>query len=141
MTSTTVMPKAIYVGAPQVYDFLKKLRTDWEFQPNVPDIASLWQGLEIGSTDPTAPGALDNNAQVLLVLDAFFDERGADRSFESLIASMAPYCLVGIINYKPQHNEAMRERIEAEAYTLGASDLKYYFIDTKKPGPSLDYSG
>jgi len=142
MTSTTVMPKAIYVGAPQVYDFLKKLRSDWEFQPNVPDIASLWQGLELGAADQekgtVTPGALDNNAQVLLVLDAFFDERGADRSFEQLVASMAPYCMVGIINYKPQHNEAMRERIESESYTLGVTDLKYYFIDTKKPGPSLD---
>lgn len=130
MTSTTVMPKAIYVGAPQVYDFLTKLRSDWDFAPLVPDVAGLWEGLETG--------ALDNNAQVLLILDAFFDERGADHSFEQLVASMAPYCLVGIINYKPQHNEAMRERIEAESYTLGVSDLKYYFIDTKKPGPSLD---
>lgn len=130
MTSTTVMPKAIYVGAAPIYDFLKKMKPDWDFAPCVPDIAGLWAGLESGE--------LDNDAQILLILDAFFDERGADHSFESLVASMAPYCLVGIINYKPQNNEAVRERIEAESYTLGMTDLKYYFIDPKKPAPSID---
>lgn len=130
MASTTVMPKAIYVGPVQVYDFLKKLRPDWDFAPAVQDVTGLWSGLESGE--------IDSDAQVLLILDSFFDERGADRSFEQLVASMAPYCLVGVINYNPQNNEAIRERIESESYTLGVSDLKYYFIDPKKPAPSLD---
>jgi len=130
MASTTVMPKAIYVGDPRVYDFLVKIRQDWDFAPVVENIADLWAGLESGE--------IDNDVQALLVLDGFFDERGGDTAFEYLVAAMAPYCLVGIINYKPQSNEAMRERIEQSAYTQGVSEPKYYFIDIKRPGPSLD---
>ncbi len=131
MATTTVTPKAIYVGVPQVYDYLVKLRPDWDFAPPVPDIASLWQGLESGT--------IDQQSHVILILDAFFDERGADRSFEQLLASMAPYCLVGIINYKPQFKEIINERVESEAYTLGLGVTPtYYWIDPKKPAPSLD---
>jgi len=133
MTTTTVTPKAIYVGVPQVYDYLVKLRPDWDFAPAVPDIASLWNGLEDGS--------IDQQSHVILILDAFFDERGADRSFEQLIASMAPYCFVGIISYKPQFKEIINERVEAEAYTLGLGTTPtYYYIDPKKPAPTIDSS-
>lgn len=131
MTTTTVTPKAIYVGVPAVYDYLVKLRPDWDFAPAVPDIKSLWQGLEDGS--------IDQQSHVILILDAFFDERGVDRSFEQLIASMAPYCLVGIISYKPQFKEIINERVESETYTLGLGTTpSYYYIDHSQPARSLD---
>ena len=131
MATTTVTPKAIYVGVEKVYDFLVKLKPDWDFAPPVQDIASLWQGLE--------DGTLDTESHVILILDAFFDDRGNDRSFEQLVASMAPYALVGVINYKPQFRELINERVESESYALSlGSTPVFYYIDPKKPAPSID---
>lgn len=131
MANEAVRPKVIYVGVPEVYDYLVKLKSDWDFGPAVPDIASLWSGLE--------DGTVDSESHIILILDAFFDERGGDHSFEQLIASMAPYCLIGIINYKPNLKEVINERIQSESYTLGLENTPtYYYIDPKKPAPSID---
>lgn len=124
-------PKAIYIGLPQVGDILKKIRPDWDFLPHVEDISSLWAGL--------SDGTIDNNIQILLVLDLFFDPRGDNNSFEKLVATMAPHCFLGIVNYKPDLREQMKERISYEAYGLGeSSTLLYYFVDPKQPNHSLD---
>lgn len=124
-------PKAIYIGLPQVGDTLKKIRPDWDFLPHVEDISSLWSGL--------SDGTIDNNIQILLVLDLFFDPRGENNSFEKLVATMAPHCFLGVINYKPDYREQMKERISYESYGLGeSSNILYYFINPKEPNNSLD---
>lgn len=129
--TTTIAPKAIYIGVPQVRDVLVKLRPDWIFAPTVPDIAALWEGLENGT--------IDQQSQIILILDGFFDERGADRSFEKMIASMAPYAFVGIISYQPNMKELINERVEAEAYAMGVgSTPQFYYIDPRKPAPTID---
>lgn len=131
MTTTTVTPKAIYVGVPSVLDFLQKLKPEWEFGPAVPDINTLWQWLESGEVDP--------QSHVIFILDLFFDERGGDQSFEQLIATMAPYALVGIISYKPHLQEMIRERVESAAYTLSIGTTPdYYFISNTQPGKDID---
>lgn len=129
--TTTITPKAIYVGVESIYNVLVKIRPDWDFAPPVENIAAFWDGLE--------SGALDQQSQVILILDAFFDERGADRQFEQLVASLSPYALVGIISYSPEMREAISERVETEAYASGiGSTPTYYWIDPKKPEPSID---
>lgn len=129
--ATTITPKAIYVGVEPVYDVLTRLKPEWDFSPAVPDVTTFWDRLETGD--------LDQQSQVILILDSFFDERGADRQFEQLVASLAPYALVGIINYRPEVKESIAARIESEAYTLGIGVTPtYYWIDPKKPEHSLD---
>lgn len=124
-------PNAVYIGIEKVGEFLEKLRPDWDFLPHVPDITSLWEGLN--------DGTIDNNIQIILILDQFFDPEGEDSSFEKLVATMAPHCFFGIINYRGALKEHMRERISSEAYSSGdSSNLLYYFIDPKLPNQSLD---
>lgn len=126
-----IRPKAIYVGVEQVYEALVAMKDDWDFAPCVPDIGTFWDRLESGE--------LDRQSQVILILDSFFDERGADTQFETLIAVLAPYALVGIINYRPEVREAITERIEAEAYAQGIGETpNYYWIDPSKPEVTID---
>jgi len=129
--TTTITPKAIYVGVESVYDVLVRIKPEWDFAPPVPDVTTFWNRLESGE--------LDQQSQVILILDAFFDERGGDQQFEQLVASLAPYALVGVINYRPEQKEAIAARIEAEAYALGIGQTPtYYWIDPKKPEHSID---
>lgn len=125
-------PKVIYIGLPQVGEVLQKIRTDWDFLPPVPNIAKLWEGLYDGS--------IDNNIQVILVLDNFFDPNGEKTEFETLVAQMSPHCLFGIINYHPNLKEHMKEKIDSENYAMGNAESKplYYFIDPKQPAPSIN---
>lgn len=130
MATTTIRPKAIFIGVKEVYDALVSIRPDWDFEPCVETIDDLWTGLN--------DGTLDSNVQVLLALDIYFDPRGADPSFEKLIAQMAPYCLFGVINYRPENNELLSQRVESEAYSSGVGDVRYYLINHRSPAPSLD---
>lgn len=125
-------PRALYIGPPQVGKALEELRPEWDFQPTVPNIAALWEGL--------VEGSISNDIQIILVIDLFFDQTGQDKAFEKLVAQMGPYCFLGIINYKENLREHMREQISNEAYSIGAdsADVHYYFIDPQKPNPSLD---
>lgn len=125
-------PKAIFVGDPRVGNVLSKIRPDWDFQPIVRDIVSLWDGLNDGS--------IDNNVQILLVLDSFFDPTGEDDSLETLVSSMLPYCFLGIVNYKPAYKEQMRERIEYKVDSTGVNGYNFYFIDPVKPNLTLDHA-
>lgn len=123
-------PTAQYIGVPQVGEVLKKLRSEWEFQEIAPDINSFYQGL--------IDGTLSNDVQIILLFDGFFDPTGTNDAFETLVATMAPYCFFGIVNYQPGLKEQMRERIQYAAEIAGAEDFHYYFIDAQKPNKSID---
>lgn len=125
-----VKPKAIYIGDYRVGEALASLRPDWDFLPFVKDITTLWDGLDSGD--------IDNNIQILLVLDQFFDPKGEDNSLESLVSNMLPYCFLGVVNYREQFKEQMKERIQYQADADGASDYEFFFINAKKPNLSLD---
>lgn len=128
---STVRPKAIFIGVPEVAAALAQIRKDWDFLPAVPDIASLWEGLTNGS--------IDNNVQAILILDQFFDVTAEDTSFEKLVVTMSPYCFFGIINYNKGLHEAIRERVDYEAYNTGSSgDPMYFYIDPESPNRTLD---
>lgn len=125
-----VKPKAIYVGDSRVGEALKKIRPDWNFLPFVKDISSLWDGLNNGD--------IDNEVQIVLVLDQFFDPKEIDDSLETLVASMLPYAFLGIVNYKPQYREQMQQRIEYKVDAAGITGYNFYFIDPAKPNVTLD---
>lgn len=126
-----IRPRAIFIGVPQVGDALAKVRKEWEFLPSVPDIGSLWEGL--------TNGTIDNNIQVILILDTFFDPSGEDTSFEKLVVNMSPYCLFGVVNYKPSLHEQIKERVDYESYSTSASEsVLYFYIDPQAPNKSLD---
>lgn len=129
-----VAPRALYVGLNVLDEFLRKVRPDWEFLPTVPDIATLWDGL--------LDGTIQDDFDILLILDAFYNPTGEDKTFEQIIAYTAPYHYLGIINYKPNLKSQMKDSIDYEAYNLGidSSSLLYYFIDIKQPNKSFDMS-
>lgn len=125
-----VKPKAIYVGDYRVGEALASLRPDWDFLPFVRDLTALWDGLDSGE--------IDNNIQIMLILDQFFDTKGEDDSLEYLVSTMLPFCFLGIVNYREALKEQIRDRIQYRVDTDGASAHEFFFINAKKPNLSLD---
>lgn len=123
-------PKVIFVGDPRIGSFFEERKSEWNFEAYAENIMSVWTGLKSGK--------IDNQSQVILISDQFFDKNARDDSLEQLVAAMAPYCFVGIINYNEEQKENMRSRIEARQEALSATDAKFYFIQRKSPIRSLD---
>jgi len=124
-------PSALFVGNEKIGKAIAAMNPSWDFKGSIPSIAQLWSGL--------GDGTIDSEVQILLVHDAFFDPNGENKEFENLINSMAPYCFLGIINYTPENNDMIRERIEAEAYaTSNSGQIQYYFISKTQAKKDLD---
>lgn len=119
----SIRPKAIYVGPPALGNVLtQQYQSDFEFIAQVPDIASLWNGLDDQS--------ISSDAQIIITIDAFYDPTHENDAFEQLVASMSPYCFFAILAYKPDLEGRIRESISQAASQLGVDDgQQYAFID------------
>lgn len=119
----SIRPKAIYIGpAPLGKVLLKQYEDDYDFVTQVPDIATLWNGLDNNT--------ISNDAQIILTIDAFYDPSHDNDAFEQLVAMMSPYCFFGILAYKPELEGRIRESISQAAAMLTIEDSQQYaFID------------
>lgn len=127
------MPQVIFVGPEQIGQFLQNKKADWDFVSMVPNIASLWEGLNSGT--------IPNDAQIILTMDAFFipEQTDPNGSLQQLIAVMAPHCFFGVLQYKPQYEAQLREETINQSIINGqGEDPEYYFIDVKKPTTTID---
>lgn len=126
-----VKPKAIYVGPEKIGSFLASKRTEWDFVAFVPNIADLWTGLN--------EGTIDNEIQVMITLDYYFDPDGNDNSFEQLVATMSPYCFFLVIQYHADLEAQIRERVGSMATALGNDTAaEFFFISPNKPNVTID---
>lgn len=127
----SIRPKAIYVGPSALGNALiKNYANEFDFIASVPDIASLWAGLDDES--------ISNDAQIILTIDAFYDPSPENDAFEHLVASMSPYCFFAILAYKPEIEGRIRESISQAAALLGEEDgQQYAFIDKKNYKASM----
>lgn len=130
----TVKPTAIFIGpskARPIADAIASLKEDeWNFLEPLETIQQLQDGWEDGS--------VTNDIEIVLILSSLFDPEGTDASFETLIASIAPYCLVGIVNYHESRTEAMRARIDMTGAGLNTTELHYYMISKSDPEGSIN---
>jgi hypothetical protein len=122
----------IYIGPAAVGDAIAKMRSDWNFFPHVPDISTFRAGLSSGS--------IDNNIQVVMVVDKFFDPQARDTSFEKLVASLSPYCMFCVISYTADLRNSILDRVEHERFTNSYPDGKVYFVDYSRPNRTIDGS-
>lgn len=124
-------PRAIFVGPRELGEDIAKRRPDWDFIAFPKNIITLWDGLN----DRT----IDNEVEIIITVDVFFKESGEDNTFANLVAVMSAYCLVLVLEYKPHTRAMIQERVERERYTSGsATDEPYFFIDVKRPNPSIN---
>jgi MinD-like ATPase involved in chromosome partitioning or flagellar assembly len=124
------VPNVIYIGPAAVGDAIAKMRSDWNFFPHVPDISTFRAGLSSGS--------IDNNIQVVMVVDKFFDPQARDTSFEKLVASLSPYCMFCVISYTADLRNSILDRVEHERFTNSYPDGKVYFVDYSRPNRTID---
>lgn len=123
-------PNVIYIGPAAVGDAIAKMRLEWSFFPHVPDISTFRAGLSNGS--------IDNNIQIVVIVDKFFDPQARDTSFEKLVSSLSPYCMFCVISYTPDLTGPILDRIEHERFTNSLPDGKVYFVDAKRPNITID---
>lgn len=126
------VPNVIYIGPAAVGDAIAKMKSEWNFFEHVPDISTFRAGLSNGS--------IDNNIQIVMIVDKFFDSQARDTSFEKLVASLSPYCMFCVISYAQDSRGQILDRIEHESFTNSLPDGKIYFIDSKRPHRSIDES-
>ncbi len=124
------VPNVIYIGPAAVGDAIAKMKPEWNFFPHVPDISTFRAGLSNGS--------IDNNIQVVMIVDKFFDPLARDTSFEKLVASLSPYCMFCVISYSPDSRASILDRIEHERFTNSLSEGKIYFVDSSRPRRTID---
>lgn len=129
MTEQTV-PNVLYIGPGAVGDAIVKMRPEWNFFPHVPDISTFRAGLSNQS--------IDNNIQIVMIVDKFFDPQARDTSFEKLVASLSPYCMFCVISYNPDNQGPIQDRVEHERFTGSFPDGKIYFVNAKRPNRSID---
>lgn len=123
-------PRVIYIGPEQIIKALQPSRPDWNFVASVRNIAELWDGLQ--------EGTISNEVEVIITIDLFFREDGSDTQFEQLIATMSPYCLFLVLQYKPEVESSIRERVETSATALSSEVSDFYFIKRKGANVSID---
>lgn len=124
-------PKVIFVGDHRVGEFIEQMKPDWDFEAIIPDIQQFWEKLNSGE--------VSNDVQVVLIMDRpFFQQDRSDTSFEELVTSMLPYCLLGVVNYQPRLKAEIQERIDEMINMHDSNDFEYYMIDKSKPRASLN---
>lgn len=139
-TNTNHLPKAIFVGPEKLANIIiNKYSQDsstskfFNFVNVVPDIPSLWKGLE----DKT----ISNEVDVILTTDILFNNAGENNDFEQLIAIMAPYCFFGIFSYLPELENKINKLVKTQLPLLRKNDeTLYYFIDKDSPTLSIQNS-
>lgn len=124
------VPNVIYIGPAAVGDAIAKMKAEWNFFPHVPDISTFRAGLSNGS--------IDNNIQVVMIVDKFFDPLARDTSFEKLVASLSPYCMFCVISYSSDSRASILDRIEHERFTNSFPEGKIYFVDSSRPRRTID---
>lgn len=132
MSQAIAPPKAVFVGPVQMGEVFAKSRSkDWNFVAIVANIDEFWVGLTSGD--------IDDDLDVVITCDIFFDPTGFEVNFEQLIAGVSPYCFFGILQYHKAREPQIRERVDTAASNLGNNEVvEYYFIDPEKTNGSTD---
>lgn len=131
MADEQTIPNVLFVGPTAVGNALANMRGGrWNFFPHVPDISTFRAGL--------ANGTVDNNIQIVIIPDKFFDPQARDTSFEKLASALSPYCMFLVISYTDDLRGPIQERIEHERFAASLPDGKIYFITQQHPNVTMD---
>lgn len=122
--------KVIIVADEQIHAFFAQhFAEDWDAQRPVPDIASLWSGLN--------DGTLSTESSIVLITDTFYMANQDD--FEVTALSLAPAALFGVISYDPTLAPVIQERVRRRMLSEGDGvEHPIYFIDYTSPISSVN---
>lgn len=140
MTANPASPRVIYVGPKAIEDFLVRSRPNWSFiHQRMPDgteraITSLEQ-FEQGLGDYS----IDNEIDIVVFIDVLFDPSGRNDLFEKSVAYLSQACMLLIVQYKPEYEDLIRQRVSVINSQAGTSG-SFYFIPKNSPNTSIDKS-
>ena len=123
-------PLAVYIGPKEVGVDLAKVQTEWKFvHCETPEqFFSFLQHGDIKSDEVCS----------VIVLDKYYTLTRSGEDFETVAATMAPYCLFGIVSYDASLQEPIRTAIAEVIADVNSPEGEIYFIDSERPKSSLD---
>lgn len=105
-------PEVIIVAEPEIGALLRDSGIDWRLQERQSSIAGMWEGL--------SSGALSAHSRILVFSDSL--EPHAEQATAQAIAAMAnARAHVFVAVWQSDRVDALRERIDREAATIGAA--------------------
>lgn len=127
---TDTRPLAVYIGLKEVGAALARVQNDWRFiHRDSPE--AFFASLQDGTID-------SSEVSSILILDKFYSIGKSGEDFETLGATMAPYCLFGVVSYDAELVEPIRTAIANAAEGANSPEGEIYFIDSDRPKSSLD---
>ena len=119
--------KIAVIGSEDYHDFLSEQVPAWDWQVASPTPEDFYDNLENGTVDQNTP--------MLIVAPELYDSTGRDKSFEKLIASMAPYALVAVIAFNDVDDTTPKDDIKSSVSSFSQSDSEYssnfYWIEAE----------
>lgn len=126
-----IAPKTVFIGPANLSKMLEKHREDLNFVANFPNIGSFYDALDSEE--------LSNDIDVIMTIDKLFDPNGKNDDFEHMIAAYSPYCLMIIVQYNPDMEKVIRERVTSMGSVVEeVGNDEYYFINPKQPNVGID---
>ena len=129
-------PRAVYVGPEAIERVLSASRPSWEFVRDTDGsaITSLEQFANlVGNQVLTA-----DNLDIVILLDVLFDESGENTLLQEAIATMSPYCLVLVLNYRPELEVRIRQAVGQIRVSGEIEEAPFYFVSKNRPNPDID---
>ena len=121
--------EAVVIGPPQIGDFLRQMKPEWKF---LPDLASPGKPLDVFKDAERWPEV------VLIVDDAFFDPTGSNSDMPLFISGLAADALVAVISYRPEWQQLIANQVAEQADINGYWSAPFYFIDPDHPQTTLE---
>lgn len=123
--------KVAVIGNPDYHDFFVDNQPDWDWQVPSATINEFYDRLDSGEIDSATP--------MLIVDPALYDPTGADTTFESFLASMAPYCLIAVIAFNEADDTTPRDEIESKVAAYAEDQGSHiYWLDADDILRSID---
>lgn len=123
--------KIAVIGSPDYYDFFVDNLPDWDWQTPSATIDEFYDKLDSGEIDGTTP--------MLIVDPALYDPTGTDSTFESFLASMAPYCLIAVIAFNESDDTTPKDEIESKVASYAEYQGSHiYWLDADDILRSMD---
>lgn len=125
--------RKVILAAPQeLYTFFLGYFPQWDWQRQVEDVNSIWEGLV--SQDPRMQ--LSPESDIIILWDELYKQDPA--SFTQAAAEFAPHALVLILSYEPDLQDAITNDILAQDRSISyrketGRQAPFYFIDSQNP--------
>lgn len=130
----TMYPRAVFIGPREIGELIRMNRNDLDFLYRFSHIEELY--------DKIINEEINHDFEIIITIDQlFFSNENTNNNCEHMIATLSTRFLVIIIQYNPNEEKELREKISNAAIDMGKYiERNYFFISPKKPNIGIDHA-